>query len=247
MAKPTNSKPTNNQDNVFGQSDDTIANRTTGDIFRLGSALDPAVNPATGYLWFGTGNPNTGWNLTDKGKLETGLKIIHRGGADYTPTGTGANGEQYYTVNAGLQIGNPARAEWNFNYVVNTGVGGLAKNPDLAAYDFKMQITQSGPSFLPPHSAVFALNAATHEWVDQSNSAVKFGGDDFAPGNAASPAVMAHIAENSVNLAFVTGDFGSLAASTVAGTEYDIKLVGFKSGNLETFTHDHITLVAPPV
>jgi hypothetical protein len=202
-------------------------------------------------MWFGIGNPNTGWNLTDKGNLETGLKIIHRGGADYAPTGSGANGEQFYSVNAGLQPTNALRAEWNFNYVVDTGAGSfnLTKSPNLAAYNFKMQITQSGPQFLTPNSAIFDLNAATHVWVDESNSAVTFAGDDFAPANAASAAVMAHIAENSVNLVFVTGEFGPLATSTVAGTEYDIKVVGFKagSGNLETFTHDHITLVAPPV
>ena len=148
----------------------------------LGAALQPAFDPATGDLWFGTGNPNTGWNITDNANLETGLKVIHRQGADYTPTGTGANGEQDYTVNAGLQIGNPTRAEWNFNYVVNTAAGvaqgtlSLTNSPGLAAYDFKMQITQSGPQFLSPHTAIFDLDATNHVWVDENNPLIGFGG-----------------------------------------------------------------------
>jgi hypothetical protein len=254
MAKNNGIK--NAQNNVFDQNDSAIGGRTNGDAFTTGTALQGAVDPSTGALWFGAGNPNTGWNLTDKANLETGLKVIHRQGADYSPTGPGPNGEQDYTVNAGLQAGNSNRAEWNFNYVVNTAAGvapgdtfDLANTPGLAAYDFKMQITQSGPQFLTPHTAIFDLNAATHVWVDESNPLIGFGGDDFTPSNSASADVMAHIAENSVNLAFLTGEFGSLATSTAAGTQYDIKLVGFTAGtgNLQTFTHDHITLVAPPV
>jgi hypothetical protein len=244
----------NAQTKVFDQTDDAIGGRTQGDVFSFGSAaLAPAFNPATvnGDLWFGTGNPNTGWNLTDKGNLEVGLKVIHRQGADYTPTASGRNGEQDYTVAAGLQTGSTTRAEWNFNYVINTAAGvaagdtfDLTKAPRLADYDFKMQITQSGPTFLHSHTAIFDLNAATHTWVDEKDSSIFFGGDDFAPGGAASADVMSHIAQNSVNLGFLIGEFGSLATSTVAGTEYDIVITGFKAGtgNLETFTHDHITL-----
>ena len=58
--------------------------------------------------------------------------------------------------------------------------------------------------------------------------AIVFGGDDFSqPG--ASAAVMSHIAENSVNLAFLSGEFGPLATSTAAGTVDDVKLAGFNA------------------
>jgi hypothetical protein len=254
MAK--NNGITNAQNKVFDQSDDAIGGRTQNDAFSFGSAaLSPAFNPDTGNMWFGTGNPNTGWNLTDKGNLEVGLKVIHRQGADYTPTGSGRNGEQDYQVTAGPQTGNLNRAEWNFNYVINTASGvaagdtfDLTKAPRLADFDFKMQITQSGPTFLHPHTAIFDLNAATHVWVDESNPTVAFGGDDFPSGSGASTEVMSHIAQNSVNLKFLEGEFGALATSTAAGTEYDIVITGFKAGtgNLETYTHDHVTLVAPP-
>lgn len=251
MAK--NSGITNAQNNVFDQTDNAVGGRTNGDVFSLGSALPGAFNRATDNMWFGSGNPNTGWNLTDHANLETGLKVISRQGADYAPTGTGANGEQDYTVSAGLQSDNSNRAEWNFNYVVNTAAGVApgdtfdpANSPGLDAYDFKMQITQISPSFIS-HSAIFDLNPADHIWVDENDPSVSFGWDDFLPSNTASTLVQAHVAENSVNLAFLTGEFGSLATSTAAGTQYDIKLTGFTAGtgNLQTFTHDHITLVDP--
>ena len=111
-----------------------------------------------------------------------------------------------------------------------------------------MEITQSGPQFLSPHTAIFDLNAATHVWVDENNSALAFGGDDFQPSKGASADVMAHVAENSVNLGFASlqAEFGPLATSTAAGTTYDIKLAGFTAGspNMVTFTHDVITLHA---
>ena len=92
-------------------------------------------------------------------------------------------------------------------------------------------------------TAIFDLNAATHVWTDENNPSVAFGGDDFnQPG--ASAAVMSHIAENSVNLGFLTGDFGPLATSTLAGNTYDIKLGVYNAGspNLQTITHDVIAL-----
>jgi hypothetical protein len=252
MAK--NAGITKAQNNVFDQTDNAIGGRTNGDEFSVGGAASaPAFNPVDGNMWFGAGNPNTNWNLTDNAKvnLESGLKVIHRQGEDYQPTGTGPNGEQDYTVNAGTQIGNPARAEWNFNYEVNTAAGSTVDlTKGLDGYDFKMAITQSGPQFLDPKTVIYDLDPSTHVWVDESNPLLGFGGDDFQqPG--ASAAVMAHIAENSVNLGFAAlqAEFGPLSQSTAAGTEYDIKLTGFAggTGNLQTFTNDHITLVAPTV
>ena len=251
MAKNNGIK--NAQNNVFDQNDNAIGGRTNGDVFSVGSAQAPGFNPVTGNMWYGTGNPNTNWNLTDHGNLETGLKIHARHGADYTPTTTGANGEQDYNVLAGTEPGAPGYAGWNFDYVVNTAAGvapgDLANTPGLNAYDFKMQITQISPTFIS-HTAIFDFDAATHAWVDENNPGIGFGGDDFSPPQGASALVQAHVAENSVNLKFLLGEFGpTIADATAAGTQYDIKLTGFTAGtgNLQTFTHDHITLVNPPV
>ena len=243
------------QNNVFDQSDSAISGRTNGDTFSYGSVDQPGFNPATGNFWYGTANPNIGNNITRdaKGGVETALSVKHRGGAPYTPVHDGPNGEKLYKVNAGTQPGNANRAEWNFNYDVITGadhaVTDLAGTPGLSDHDFRMQIVQSGPQFLTAKTAIFTLDAATHVWTDENNPSVAFGGDDFQPGSAASADVMAHVATNSVNLAFLAKDFGLLATSTAVGTQYDIQLTGFKAGtgNLETYTHDHITLVTPSV
>ena len=200
----------------------------------------------------------TNYNLTNNGNLQLGLKMIHRGGADYIPTSTGPNGEKFYTVNA-VNAGNDPtasnRAEWNFNYVVNTANGvaagdtiSLANNPELSSYDFKMQITQSGPQFLSTRTAIFDLNPATHVWTDENNPTVAFGSDDFGPSNLAPADVRTHIAENSENVAFLLADFGpTLAVATAAGTNYDFKMTGFNAGTgaLQVFLHDNITLAAP--
>lgn len=246
-----NSKALNN---IFDQNDSAVGGRTNGDIFRVGAVDQPGFNPANGNFWWGSGNPNgltSNVTFNASSEIETALGVIHRQGAAYTSVGSGPNGEQFYNVNAGTQIGNPARAEWNFNYTAETGAGhapgDLAGSTGLSDHDFRMQITATGPGFGSPKAAVFVLDAATHVWSDESGNGVSFGGDDFQPSNAAPADVMAHVASNSVNLAFLTGDFGPLATSTLAGNEYDIKLVGHTNGNLDTFTHDHITLIAPPV
>lgn len=243
------------QNNVFDQSAGAVGGRTNADTFGFGDVAAPVFNPANSTMWFGTGNPITNYNLTDNGNLELGLKIINRGGADYLPTGTGSNGEQDYAIAAGLDPSNSSRAEWNFNYVVNTVAGvaagdtvSLVNNPTLAAYDFKMEIVQSGPQFLTPRTAIFDLNSSTHQWVDENHPTVGFGGDDFLPSNLAPSDVRTHIAENSENVAFLLADFGpTLAAATQAGTQYDFKMTGFKggTGDLKVFLHDHVTLVAP--
>jgi hypothetical protein len=251
---PKNAGINNAQNVKLDQDDNAIAAHTKDDVFRTGTVQPPAISPA-GDMWFGTGNTPDNYNITDNANLglETGLKVHVRGGADYTPTGSGPNGEQDYSVAAGVQ--SPTRASWNFDYDVNTAAGvapgdtvNLTAAPGLSAYDFKMEITQSGPQFLSPHTAIFDLNTATHLWVDENNSALAFGGDDFQPPKGASADVMAHVAENSVNLGFapLQAEFGPLATSTAAGTTYDIKLAGFTGGspNMVTFTHDVITLHA---
>ena len=250
---PKNAGINNAQNVKLDQNDNAVAAHTKDDVFSTGTVQPPALSPL-GDMWFGLDNTPDNYNITDNAKLgvETGLKVHVRNGADYTPTGRGPNGEQDYSVAAGVQ--SSSRASWNFDYVVNTAAGvapgdtvNLAAAPSLSAYDFKMEITQSGP-FLTSHTAIFDLDAATHIWVDENNPAIAFGGDDFSPPKGASAAVMSHIAENSVNLGFLglQAEFGPLATSTAPGISYDIKLAGFSSGspNMVTFTHDVITLHA---
>lgn len=153
-----------------------------------------------------------------------------------------ADGTEHYVAPAGLQPGSTTRAAWNFDYVADTAVGSIpiTTQNTLGDFTFKIAIGQSGP-FLSPKTVIYDLNAATHIWISETNPTHGFGGDDFnQPG--ASPTLQAHLAENSVNLGFLTSDFGPLAASTVPGVSYDIKLSAYRGDALVSVTHDIILL-----
>ena len=245
----------NAQNTQLNQSDAAIHAHAQHDTFGAEATVDaPAIAPGN-QMWFGSGNTPDNYNITNDvaDGIQTAMKVHVRQGADIAPTKSGANGEQFYTAPAGQQPGNTTRAAWNLDYDVNTALGvapddaaGLAGQPGLDAHDFKLQITQSGPQFLTPHTAIFDLDAETHQWVDESNPSLKFGGDDFLPPKGASADLMAHVAENSVNLGFepLQQEFGPLSTSAAAGTNYDVKLAGFRSDSPQmlTFAHDNITL-----
>ena len=135
-----------------------------------------------------------------------------------------------------MSADNTGRGAWNFDYVVATGLDG--SNSNLSSFTFKLSITQNGTN-----THVFDLDPTTHFWVDESNPTVGFGGDDFHPHEAdASTYVQTHVAENSVNMAFLAGAFGNLPVSTAAGTTYDIKLQAFDHTHLVGMVHDYVLL-----
>jgi len=210
------------------------------DVF--GTIGGDAVNGTE--MWFGDGNLPTNYHLEQNNTLgiELGLKEHYRTGDDIVHDSGTADGTANFTVPAGTQVADPAhdvstanpdRAAWNFDFVVDTGLNGATTN--LSDFTFKIQITQNGTN-----THVFDLDPTTHVWVDEANPTVGFGGDDFS--HPASANVQSHVAENSVNLAFLTGDFGPLATSTAAGTTYDIQLEAFKGVQLAGLVHDHIVM-----
>lgn len=245
------------QDGQLNHSDQAIAGMTQGATFTLGTIGQPATTPDGTQMWFGSGNLPTNYNLTENGSLDTGLKIHHRGGADYLPVSGGPNGEQVYNVQSGTQAGSPSRAEWNFDYAatsapgINSGdVVDLAKASALGDFDLKLQITQTMPQLLggSTKSVVYDYNPSNHTWVDENNPALGFGGDDFnQPG--ASPQLQNVLTENSVNLGFsaLAAEFGPLSTSNAPGVQYDVTMAGWKGGTSDmlTFVHDHLNVVAP--
>jgi hypothetical protein len=257
---PAKNGISNAQNNQLGQDNN---GHLQGDVFGFGAVAAPAFNPTTGFLWTGTGQTNTGYVNSTDGNIQTAEKINHRQDGDYTPTINPDNGRADYTVNAGTQISNPARAEWNWNYVDNVAAGtsatdpALGSLPDLGSYDLKMLITESRPGFI--HSDVFDFNAANHVWTAENtlNAAgtakLAFGGDDFAPGGA--PAnVQSHVTENSENVAFLQGanaadGFGTLPGMTSAGTQWDFKEAVFQggTGHMLSSTDVHVLIAAPTV
>jgi VCBS repeat-containing protein len=204
--------------------------------------LDPPHQP---QMYFGDGNTPTNYRIAQDNAagFQLDLKEIFRTGNDIAPTSVDADGTAHYTAPAGSQVVDPAdgvtiaradRGAWNFNYVVDTGVNGSTNTLD--SFDFKIVMTQNGTN-----THVFDLNSATHAWVDET-SATAFGGDDF--NHPASALVQSQVAENSVNLAFLTNAFGPLATAAAAGTHYDVTLeaLDHTTHNVLSSVHDAIVL-----
>jgi hypothetical protein len=78
---------------------------------------DPLARDGTN-MFYGTGNPADDWNVVrhEGAGVELALKVKHRGGDEYAESSIDPNGVAHYRVLDGPQTGNPARAEWNFDF-----------------------------------------------------------------------------------------------------------------------------------
>jgi hypothetical protein len=204
------------------------------DITTSFGTVDPLARTGS-QMYYGSGNSTTNFHITQNDTLDFQLDLKEkvRSGPDIAPTSTDPDGTAHFTAPAGMQ--SPTRAAWSFDFAVVTGLDG--SKHDLGDFDFKMVITQNGTN-----THTFDLNAATHEWIDESNPLIRFSGDDF--NQPATANVQAHVAENSANLGFgpMQLAFGPLATSTAVGTTYDIKLEAFDHTHLVGMVHDYILL-----
>jgi hypothetical protein len=214
-----------------GGNDDTS-------VHRFGTLDANAIDPATGQMYFGTGNLATGYNIADNAEehVELGLKVHLRGPAvDQTPT-FDSHGNPTYAEPAGLQIATLGheRANWNFDFSADTGFGG--GNHTLDQFDFKITVANG------THSETFDLaKDGSHVWISEQNPTHGFGGDDFH--HPATTAVMASEAENSVNLAFhAFDDFGPLATRLATGQHYEVTLQAFEHHEQVAAVHNFIVL-----
>jgi hypothetical protein len=243
MGKPAN--PNQNAQNVHANLPDNAldAQLAKYDIHDGFGTVDPDAQ--FGFqMYFGNGNSPNNYHIDQNNTLgfQLDLKEHYRTGNDIAPTSVDPDGTAHFTVPAGTQVAdpahgvgsaNPARAAWNFDYVVDTGLNGSTSS--LQDFTFKIVVTQNGTN-----THIFDLNPTTHVWTDESNPAIGFGGDDF--NHPASAAVQSHVAENSVNLAFLAAAFGPLATSTAAGTTYDIQLEAFQGPHMVGHVHDTVLL-----
>src|SRR4051812_39689247 len=107
------------------------------------SSYDTHGTPSTAddEMFFGDGNLPTNYNISvdSKSHIELGLKIHYRQGNDITPTSVDKDGTAHYDAPAGTQVvdpahgvgsANPARAAWNFDFSVNTGLDGSTSTLD---------------------------------------------------------------------------------------------------------------------
>lgn len=83
--------------------------------------LDGLVDPLArdgGEMYYGDGNPIDDWNVVrhEGAQVELALKVKHRQGDEYDEAYVDGDGIAHYVVSTGPQPGNPARAEWNFDF-----------------------------------------------------------------------------------------------------------------------------------
>lgn len=81
------------------------------------AVVDPLARNGSN-MHYGTGNPADDWNVVrhEGAQVELALKVKHRGGDEYPEASIGPDGIATYHVLTGPQPGNPARAEWNFDF-----------------------------------------------------------------------------------------------------------------------------------
>jgi len=83
----------------------------------MNGTIDPLARNGS-EMYYGDGNPTDDWNLLrhEGAQVELGLKVKHRGGDEYAEAFIDGSGIAHYMVASGSQLGNPARAEWNFDF-----------------------------------------------------------------------------------------------------------------------------------
>jgi len=126
--------------------DDDDCNIQRGPSTLFDATVAAAGIAPNGFLFFGTGNPPTGFaqqqDLTTP--LELDLSVIYRTGDTIQPAGVTSCGEIIYRVPAGPQVVDPAhgvttanakRAAWNFNYAIVLGDDAGTLQQFLAAHN----------------------------------------------------------------------------------------------------------------
>ncbi|MEO6341461.1 MAG: hypothetical protein ABIO39_15570 [Caulobacteraceae bacterium] len=181
------------------------------------------AGPSTEPFW-GSGNTTANYDiyLNHDKHIELGLKVHLRGGADIPLQADGT-----YDVPHGPDPANAARASWNFDYSVNTGVEGSHKT--LADFDVKITVSSSDGEV-----GVFNM-----QHVGAGNTPFLGPGGGFADEDGSNP----QIAQNSVNLgfAFMTAIFGADYAN--AGEHYTVKLEAFSGAQLVGQVVQHIDVI----
>ena len=71
-----------------------------------------------GEMFYGSGNTIDDWNIVrhEGAQVELALKVKHRQGDEYAEAYVDDDGVAHYEVLEGPQPGNPARAEWNYDF-----------------------------------------------------------------------------------------------------------------------------------
>lgn len=83
----------------------------------LNGLVDPLARDG-GEMYYGDGNTVDDWNVVrhEGAQVELALKVKHRGGDEYAEAFVDGDGVAHYVVSDGSQVGNPNRAEWNYDF-----------------------------------------------------------------------------------------------------------------------------------
>jgi VCBS repeat-containing protein len=219
-------------------------------IYTVNDTVDPSATKlgAGTQLHVGSGIPANGFGLanqTDVG-VELGFQIIYRQGPVVLSGDDYSDGKLEFTVNDGPQsvengsfANNAARAAWNFNYSIATGLDGNPGNLD--GYTFKL-LYDIDPTAATSYRTLIlepgGTGTSAHQWRDQGSGLV-FIADDA--GNA-------NVTQNSENYAFsffqtfLTSAYG-LSNNFDGPAQFDLVLEAHRSGQLLADNHVVVNVV----
>ena len=193
---------------------------------------------------FGSGNSNGGWTVDRASGVEIGLRAKVRYPAPANVFNS--NGDGTYTHLSGAPLSNPDRANWNFEWSVNSNYDGSSSYSNIDSLAYLLQIDfdpgAGATDFLEfnpinPNEVIPGTFAADHSFGDNSTAQ---GAGAEATGVASYNALLtgSNLVQNSWNHAFFDAPFdpSTFDADAAAGSklfnpntngEYTIRLTAF--------------------
>jgi len=120
------------------------------DIQPTAALDDHATNPVTGDVYFGSGNPATGWQVLDTGHIEIGSNVHYRTGDQIQPSSVAPDGSLVFHGPAGPQVLDPAH-----------NVSAPVANRAAVSFDWSFDLGANG------NGGMTQQQALSHGWVEQ--------------------------------------------------------------------------------
>lgn len=232
--------------------DDVFYDVDLGTTLRMDARLDEAaINDVTGDPYHGTGNDPENYVIVrnEAEGIEIALQVKQRGGPSFDPVSVEADGTVHYEVPSGTDPSNSARAFWNFDFSIATGLNdGSAGLDDLTFKllvdtditsgtdyrDFTLEPEPAGPPF-------DNLLDSDFMWVDENGIPVIV--DDRG--------VAGQVTQNSENYSFgfirnfIDGDPGTpgLQAYNFGPGTFDLQLQAYDGAQLVAVNHIVVDVV----
>ena len=220
-----------NENDRFDRMDNHLKGKEDRDYDRAYGEIDETgQKPGTESMVVGNGIPADDFVIftSSDHDFELALKLHLRGGsqADIVPTSFDQDGTANYDAPSGNASAN--RANWNFDFSVNTGINGSDDTLD----DFFFRIVIESADGERGVFNLTQLSPGVTPWLNGAGQG--FSDDD---------GVNAQLSQNSVNLgfAFLQAIFGP--DFNDAGEHYDIYLQAFDNTHLIGVVHQSIDIV----